>query len=129
MNNETGNFYGVQNTCKAIKNKLLSYINTEYFGKCDALRAACADELRKVGVLYQEPYIEANNAYMIVENGLYTADIDEDVKKFLHLMIERNLGVFKNPYKHQIEALEAYFKGKDLFISTGTGSGKTVAYG
>ena len=128
MNNETGNFYGVQNTCKAIKNKLLSYINTEYFGKCDALRAACADELRKVGVLYQEPYIEANNAYMIVENGLYTADIDEDVKKFLHLMIERNLGVFKNPYKHQIEALEAYFKGKDLFISTGTGSGKTECF-
>lgn len=128
MNNETSNFYGVQNTCKVIKNRLLSYINTEYFGKCDALRAACADELNKVGVLYQEPYIEANNAYMIVENGIDTADIDEDVRKFLHLMIERNLGVFKNPYKHQIEALEAYFKGKDLFISTGTGSGKTECF-
>lgn len=128
MNNETSNFYGVQNTCKAIKDRLLSYINTEYFGKCDTLRAACADELKKVGVLYQEPYIEANNAYMTVENGLDKADIDEDVRKFLNAMIERKLGVFKNPYKHQIDALEAYFKGKDLFISTGTGSGKTECF-
>lgn len=128
MNNEASNLYGVQNICKAIRNRLLSYINTEYFGKCDALRAACDDELHTVGVLYQEPYIEANNAYMTVENGLDTADIDEDVRKFLYIMIERNLGVFKNPYKHQIEALESYFKGKDLFISTGTGSGKTECF-
>lgn len=128
MNNETSNFYGVQNTYRAIRDRLLSYINTEYFGKCDTLRAACADELKKVGVLYQKPYIEANNAYEILENGIDVADIDEDVKKILNLMIERKLGVFKNPYKHQIEALEAYFKGKDLFVFTGTGSGKTECF-
>lgn len=85
MNNKTSNFYGVQNTYRAIRDRLLSYINTEYFGKCDTLRAACADELKKVGVLYQKPYIEANNAYEILENGIDVADIDEDVKKFLIL--------------------------------------------
>ena len=50
--------YGVRNTYDAIRNRLLDYINTEYLGKNDALRAACEKELQKAGMVFQEPYID-----------------------------------------------------------------------
>lgn len=79
----------------------LPYITTEYLGKNDALRAACEQELQKQGVLYQEPYIEANRAYSIVANGIASASVDADTKRILSGMAKRNLGVFSNPYKHR----------------------------
>lgn len=120
--------YGVKNTSDAIRNKMIDYINTVYLGKNDALRSVCENEIKKQGVLYQEPYIEANHAYLTVKNGIALSKIDIDVKKIMEGMVERNLGVFKNPYKHQIESLESFFQGKDLFVATGTGSGKTECF-
>ena len=120
--------YGVKSTYDAIRNRLLDYINTEYLGKNDALRIACEKELQKAGMVFQEPYIEANPAYFEVEDGLRHAALDQDVKKVLLIMAELNLGVFKNPYRHQIESLEAFYQGRDLFVATGTGSGKTECF-
>lgn len=120
--------YGVKSTHDAIKNKLLAYINTVYLGKCDVLREACGSELQQKGILYQEPYIEANHAYLAVENGIEKANLDKKVKQVLIAMADRGLGVFKSPYKHQIDALEAFYQGKDLFVATGTGSGKTECF-
>lgn len=120
--------YGVKSTHEALKNKLINYISTVYLGKNDSLRSACIDELEKAGLLYQKPYIEANHAYLSLQNGIIKADLPDDVKTVLQEMINRNLGVFPNPYLHQIESLENYYKGKDLFVSTGTGSGKTECF-
>ena len=40
-----------------------------------------------------------------------------------------SIGIFPHPYMHQAEALQAFFKeGKDLIVSTGTGSGKTETF-
>lgn len=57
-------------------------------------------------MLYQEPYIEANHAYLSVPDGINKADLPNDVKLILQEMINRNLGVFASPYLHQIESLE-----------------------
>lgn len=120
--------YGVKSTHEALKNKLINYISTVYLGKNDALRSACLSELEETGLLYQEPYIEANHAYLSVPDGISKADFPDDVKQMLQEMINRNLGVFANPYLHQIESLENFYRGKDLFVSTGTGSGKTECF-
>lgn len=120
--------YGVKSTHEALKNKLINYISTVYLGKNDALRSACLSELEETGLLYQEPYIEANHAYLSIPDGISKADLPDDVKRILQEMINRNLGVFANPYLHQIESLENYYRGKDLFVSTGTGSGKTECF-
>ena len=120
--------YGVKSTYDAIRNRLLDYINTEYLGKNDALRIACEKELQKSGMVFQEPYIEANPAYFEVEDGIRHAAVDRDAKKILLRMAELDLGVFKNPYRHQLEALEAFYHGRDLFVATGTGSGKTECF-
>lgn len=120
--------YGVKSTHEALKNKLINYVSTVYLGKNDALRSACLSELEETGLLYQEPYIEANHAYLSVPDGISKADLPDGVKRILQEMINRNLGVFANPYLHQIESLENYYRGKDLFVSTGTGSGKTECF-
>ena len=82
--------YGISSTHDALKTKLLDYINTVYLGKNDALRNACEEPLNATGILYQEPYIEANNAYLTIPNGLATADLpDQTQRNFSCLRNER----------------------------------------
>ena len=93
--------YGVKSTHEALKNKLINYISTVYLGKNDSLRSACLSELEEPGLLYQEPYTEAKHAYLSVPNDINKADLPNDVKTILQEMINRNIGVFQNPYLHQ----------------------------
>lgn len=119
---------GIKNTHEALKKRLLDYIVTAYFGKNDDLREMCIEEIKRKGVLWQEPYIEANLAYKTMENGIENSNLPEDIKDILKEMRNENLGVFTSPYAHQIESIEAFYSGKDILVSTGTGSGKTECF-
>lgn len=118
---------GAYTVHKEIKQELENYIKTQYFGKTPVLFNALKEELSKEGVLYREPYIESTPAYSHVQD-IATANIDSWCKDFLHTLAEANLGVFHQPYVHQIEALEHAVKGENIFVSTGTGSGKTECF-
>jgi ATP-dependent helicase YprA (DUF1998 family) len=120
--------YGVYGTHNALKKKFVDYIRAQYLGENRLLLDACNNIFEKQGVLFQEPYIEANPAYKILENGIDQADIPLNIKKFLIELSDKKLGVFKNPFKHQVDALESFYKGMDLFVTTGTGSGKTECF-
>ena len=50
------------------------------------------------------------------------------MKEYFLQLAEAGIGVFSSPFAHQISALEAAMQGKDLFVSTGTGSGKTECF-
>lgn len=121
--------YGIKSTHDALKNKLIDYIIAQYFGENKLLQKASENTITKEKVLYQEPYIEANPAYEVRENGIQNStEIPNEIKEILVKMMENNLGVFKNPFFHQIKALESFFKNKDLVVATGTGSGKTECF-
>lgn len=121
--------YSIQNTHESLKNRLLDYIKTAYLGKNDELRELCINELERCGVLWQEPYIEANPAYKVSYNGINNSNyIPEEVKDILVRMSENKLGVYKDPYVHQVQAVENFYNGNDLFVATGTGSGKTECF-
>ena len=122
------NKYGIKNTCKELDDRLLEYIESEYLGKNNDLWEACKEEIRKPGILFQEPYVEVSQSYATYENGLESAKVSKDCKTALFEMSDRNLGVFKSPYCHQMDALNAFCEGKDVFVSTGTGSGKTECF-
>ena len=98
------------------------------FAENDLLLEATEPILRGDGILFQEPYIEATQNYKIEETGFTKADIPNEVKEYLNKLIDNKLGVFATPFTHQVKALEAYHKGKDLLVTTGTGSGKTECF-
>lgn len=121
--------YGIANTHNALKNKLIDYITSQYLGENKLLLKACKKEINKSGVLFQKPFIEANPAYKTEKNGIKESMlIPQEVKNILLDMADNKLGVFENPFSHQVRALENFYKGKDLFITTGTGSGKTECF-
>lgn len=50
------------------------------------------------------------------------------MKDYFLQLAEAGVGVFRSPFAHQISALEAASRGENLFVSTGTGSGKTECF-
>ena len=113
---------------KAISNRLIEYIETEYFGKTRELLSRCKETLAAPGTLFQKPYLEAAKAYQLAEGGIGNAKIPERIKILLRTMAEKDKGVFAKPYSHQIESLESFWNGYDVLVSTGTGSGKTECF-
>ena len=111
-----------------LRTELEDYIKSQYFGKSPLLLEAIGEILDKEGLLYQKPYIESSPAYKTDPNGIGKADLPEWLKTFFVELSDSGLGVYPSPYTHQITALERAFAGDDLFVSTGTGSGKTECF-
>lgn len=119
---------GVESIKRELKKTIVDYVETEYFGKTPLLRKRCDDELRFSSTLFQEPYFEATPSYEVSKGGFASSEIPQDAKEFLISMASAKRGVFEFPYSHQIDALEAFWRKKDVLVSTGTGSGKTECF-
>lgn len=119
---------GVESIKRELKKTIVDYVETEYFGKTPLLRKRIDSELRFSNALFQEPYYEATPSYVIAREGLISSHIPQEAKSFLTAMAAAGRGVFMSPYAHQIDALEAFWHGKDVLVSTGTGSGKTECF-
>lgn len=117
--------YVFDELCASIRN----YIKSQYFSKNQFLLNAIRQDLQNEGVLFKNPYIESSPAYQSKENGfLKSPKLDPWLKSLFADLAERNIGVQKSPYVHQLQALEAFLEEKDIFVSTGTGSGKTECF-
>lgn len=119
---------GANSIHQLLRNELEDYIRSQYFGKSPLLLDAIEDELDREGILYQKPFIESSPAYKTVPNGIANADIPEWLRQFFVQLSKAGLGVHEAPFLHQKIALEQAFRGKNLFVSTGTGSGKTECF-
>lgn len=112
-----------------LRESLENYIKSQYFGKSPILLSAMQNKLNQEGVLYQKPYVESSPAYKSAPNGIQMSNkLPAWLKDYFKLLSEANLGVYPSPFCHQISALEAAVSGQDLFVSTGTGSGKTECF-
>ena len=111
-----------------LRSELENYIKSQYFGKSPLLLSVLENRLDAEGLLYQRPYIESSPAYKTIDNGILQADIPDWLKTMFSKLAEEGLGVFNPPFMHQVIALENAVKNRDLFISTGTGSGKTECF-
>ena len=113
---------------KQLRSELEDYIKSQYFGKSPLLLSAVSHRLDGEGLLYQKPYIESSPAYKSEFNGIQKSDIPAWLKDYFDKFSRAGLGVYSAPFLHQIKALEAAVAGKDLFVATGTGSGKTECF-
>ena len=116
---------GANSVHKLLRTELEDYIKSQYFGKSPLLLSALSNHIDDEGLLYQKPFIESSPAYVTVPNGINTASIEPWMKEYFLQLAQAGIGVFPSPFAHQISALEAATKGENLFVSTGTGSGKT----
>ena len=120
------NIINVSNT---LSKELASYLKSAYLGKTPLLLQALSEKLLQEDILYKKPYIESTPAYKTAEHGIQkSSSLPEWLKDFFYSLSEDNLGVHSSPYVHQIKALESFMRGDDLFVATGTGSGKTECF-
>ncbi len=119
---------GANSIHKQLRTELEDYIKSQYFGKSPLLLSALSSHIDDEGLLYQKPFIESSPAYVTVENGLKTASIEPWMREYFLQLATAGIGVFPSPFAHQISALEAATRGENLFVSTGTGSGKTECF-
>lgn len=111
-----------------LKDDLIHYLKSQYLGQSEVLLKACADQMAQPGNLWSRPYIESSPAYESIENGITTSSLPSNLKSFFNELAQKRLGVYTTPFRHQVEALENAYAGNDLFVSTGTGSGKTECF-
>lgn len=119
---------GANSVHKQLRLALEDYIKSWYFGKSPLLLSALGNHLDDEGLFYQKPFIESSPAYVTVQKGIEKASIESWMKEYFLKLAEDGIGVFPSPFAHQISALEAATRGENLFVSTGTGSGKTECF-
>ena len=118
----------VQSIHEKLRSELSTYIKTQYIGKNNLLLNALSEKLDEQGVLWQQPFVELPASYKQAEGGIKGVELPKWLINFLFALSQKRLGVFKAPFSHQVEALEKAYEGRDLFVSTGTGSGKTECF-
>ncbi len=129
MNNQNG----VQQYYQAIRDRLKNYIKSDYLANSETLLLYVDDLLGELCSKYtniaQEPYIETSASYKKIADGIKNSQhIESGVKDSLLKLVSNGLGIFPDPYEHQVMSLEYFLAGRDLFVSTGTGSGKTECF-
>lgn len=127
------NINGVQQYYKAIRDRLKNYIKSDYLANSETLLLYVDDLLGEFcsehTSIAREPYIETSASYKKNTDGIKNSSvIEKEIKESLQKLIDANLGIFQDPFEHQVLALENFLAGKDLFVSTGTGSGKTECF-
>ncbi|MDR1872797.1 MAG: DEAD/DEAH box helicase [Deltaproteobacteria bacterium] len=127
------NSNSVNNYYKAIRDRLKNYIKSDYLANNETLLLYTEELIGELSsehtVIAKEPYIETSASYKKQLDGFAKSpSIDPFLKDALQKLIDNNLGVFSDPFEHQVKALETFLKGRDLFVSTGPGSGKTECF-
>lgn len=124
---------GIQEYYQAIRNRLKNYIKSDYLANSETLLLYVEDLLGELCSEYtniaREPYIETSASYKKIQDGLRNySQRDQWVKESLLKLASKGLGIFSDPFEHQVKALDYFLSGRDLFVSTGTGSGKTECF-
>jgi hypothetical protein len=106
--------------CRLVHERYLRYLTTTFHFRDPELRAAFEAELRR-SRLAQGPFLEATPVF---EPGGTLAELAPDVEEGVLAALRGS----RRLYWHQEQALRAVRAGRNVVVTTGTGSGKTEAF-
>lgn len=121
-----------------IKNDYIRYFKTAYRISDPAIDEKRMEEIKKGDNLYKEPYLEILPEYESYQGIDHIEDLasdfasafgsEENAKEFFGQFIKVGLMNYK-PYGHQVGMMKkAFADGKNVVITSGTGSGKTESF-
>lgn len=122
--------YTVKQVADELHQQLQRYLEAQYHARDTGVIEERRALLEETGTISQEPYLETTPSYKMAPPYSDLA-LPPIIKNTLSELSEWNpsIGVFKQPYMHQAQALGAFFNSnKDLIVATGTGSGKTEIF-
>lgn len=127
------NINDVQKYYQTIRDRLKNYIKSDYLANSETLLLYVDDILgeqcSKYSNIAREPFIETSASYKKIIDGINKSNfIEKEIKESFFKLNRENIGIFPDPFEHQLLALENFTIGRDLFVSTGTGSGKTECF-
>ncbi len=121
---------GVQEIGDALRLRLQRYIEAAYYLRDASVVAERRALLSEPGAIAREAFLETTPSYEIVP--VYGAlGLPRPIGECLDELAgwQPGIGIFPSPYRHQAEALSAFFnQRRDLIVATGTGSGKTETF-
>ena len=116
-----------------IKNEFIGYISTLFHISDKDYAAQFAASLQEEGVISKGPYLDVSDSFkagkslaQMIEEGEASAlfhSLEGDIPDG-----EKEIQINRRLYLHQEQALRKINKGKNLIVTTGTGSGKTECF-
>ena len=116
-----------------IKEEFIGYISTLFHLSDKDYAAQFAASLQEEGAIAKGPYLDVSDSYktgkslaQMIEEGEASAlfrDLEGDIPDG-----EKEIQIDRGLYLHQERALRKTNKGKNLIVTTGTGSGKTECF-
>ena len=117
----------VLQTRDALLDAFLRYYATAYAIKDDLITREREQLLVRDAALMAEPYIEMLPDYPLAEHTLEELTASLGVPETAALAAA-GLLPYAVPYHHQAQALTAALSGRDVVVTSGTGSGKTESF-
>ncbi len=122
----------IQQTIDDLRLTLTHYIEATYHISHPAYVEQRRQLLKKIGGIYQQPYLESTPRYVSSKPYSEINDLPQAALEALRKLSDPKLGkpvIYGSPYTHQHEALREILMDKcNLMIMTGTGSGKTESF-
>jgi len=116
--------FDIINATKHITEKYTRYLQTMFDIEDQEYKKLFDQEMKKIGSFYKGPYLDVVDSF---ENGKSIPElINEGVLnsdfKYIQDIYTKTL------FKHQESSIRKIAKGKNIVVSTGTGSGKTESF-
>ena len=122
--------YTPSRLAQVLRRRLASYLESAYPLSNPVLLRERRDLLTRenCALVAQQPFVETTPRYESSQSTLPELNIPQASKSLFEAMVDAEV-VYPIPYTHQARSIEGFLAdGKDLVVTTGTGSGKTECF-